>query len=303
VLSTTLPPGKGYCRKCQKIVTGKAFFDSVDTKLDSNGLMSVCKNCCNNICNEYKFLHKDDRIALKYTCRDLNVLFDESIFQITQKYRQTVAKRSVNGEVNLFSTYKGKLSSIGVFNKNITTIDGSFDNEIITEVDPDIPKELVLFWGKGFNREDIESLQYKYEEWTKTTKSDTQSEKILLREICIKLWEMEVKRQNKLPTTKDDLKDLQDLMKTESVDPAKANVASAGKSLDAYGVWIKDIEQYRPCEWFDQQEKYKDMDGFSLYIYNYVTRPIRNFIKGVRDFVLKDKYEDIQDVSYEEGDS
>lgn len=301
-MATTLPTGKGYCRKCQKIITGKAFFDSVDTILDSNGLMSICKNCCNEICNEYKFIHKDDRTALKYACRDLNVLFDESIFQITQKYRQTVAKRSVTGEVKLFSTYKGKLSSIGVFNKNITAIDGSFDNEIIIEANPDIPKELALFWGKGFTLEDIESLQYKYNQWKKTTKDDTESEKVLLKEICIKLWEMEKKRIHQLPTTKEDLKDLQDLMKTASVDPAKANIASAGKSLDAYGVWIKDVEQFRPAEWFDQQEKYKDMDGFSLYIYNYVTRPIRNFIKGVRDFVIKDKYEDIKDVNCEEGD-
>ena len=90
-------------------------------------------------------------------------------------------------------------------------------------------------------------------------------------------------------------------MKTASVDPAKANAASAGKSHDAFGLWIKDIEQFKPAEWFEEQEKYKDMDGFILYIQNYIVRPIRNFITGNRDFQVNDNI----DVSLDddEGDS
>ncbi|HSH51936.1 MAG TPA: hypothetical protein VK982_09470 [Bacteroidales bacterium] len=78
-------------------------------------------------------------------------------------------------------------------------------------------------------------------------------------------------------------------MKTASVDPAKANAISSGQSVDRFGVWIKDIEQYRPAEWWEQQEKYVDMDGFKLYIKDYIVRPIKNFFTGTKDFFVGGK--------------
>ena len=94
-------------------------------------------------------------------------------------------------------------------------------------------------------------------------------------------------------------------MKTASVDPAKANQASSGKLQDAWGVWVKDIEQFKPAEWHDRQEKYKDMDGFIPYIKDYIVRPIKNFITGQRDFQIKDNINIVlseDEDAYENGD-
>jgi hypothetical protein len=91
-------------------------------------------------------------------------------------------------------------------------------------------------------------------------------------------------------------------MKTASLDPAKSKAASAGKSHESWGMHVKDIEELTPAEWFDQQDKYKDMDGFSQYLENYVYRPIRNFFTGDKNFIINenngfnvDNIEDIED--------
>ena len=130
-------------------------------------------------------------------------------------------------------------------------------------------------------------LNSELENWKATHKCDNQAELTLLKEICIKILTIRNKRAVK-ENVSSEVKELQDLFKTASVDPAKANVASAGKSHEAFGVWIKDVEQFRPAEWFEQQEKYVDMDGFKPYIQNYVVRPIKNFISGVRNFFVND---------------
>ena len=73
------------------------------------------------------------------------------------------------------------------------------------------------------------------------------------------------------------------------------------------GLFIKDIEQFRPAEWHEQQEKYVDMDGFKPYIKNYIVRPIENFLTGVRNFFVDDNIDadlDSVDVgNVNEGDS
>ena len=73
-------------------------------------------------------------------------------------------------------------------------------------------------------------------------------------------------------------------MKTCAVDPAKTSLANSSKALDAFGVWIKDIEEKSPAEWYKDKKKFKDIDGIDDYLKKYVTRPIKNFITGSRDF-------------------
>ena len=44
-----------YCRKCKifKSINGNNFYEATNPFLDSNGWMSICRDCCNNIYDEY----------------------------------------------------------------------------------------------------------------------------------------------------------------------------------------------------------------------------------------------------------
>lgn len=290
VRSPKVASGEGYCRKCEKTMSLGKFYEATNPMIDSNGFMSVCRECCANIYDMYFGLYNNLEIALKLTCQDLDVRFSEDALIQTQSHIEKLLSQGKKAD-KVFGYYKSKLGSTGKTNEKFNSLrfkDSEFEKVISNEITGDIDDDLILFWGKGFESiDDYIFLETELGNWKQTHKCDNQAEVTLLREICIKILEIRKARENK-DNTSNLQKELQDLMKTASVDPAKANAASAGKSQESWGVWIKDIEQFRPAEWHDKQEKYKDMDGFIPYIKDYIIRPIKNFITGQRDFQISD---------------
>jgi len=282
--------GEGYCRVCQKILPASRFYEATNTVIDKNGLLSICRDHCNEIYETYYSIHNNIDIAIKLTCRDLDIRYSEEALKQAQSHVESLMSKGKKAD-KLFGYYKSKLGSTGKKNENFESFrfkDSEFENIINDQVEENIDDDLVLFWGRGFDSiDDYIFLETELSNWKKTHKCDNQAEVTLLKEICIKILIIRNKRAEG-ETVSQDVKELQDLFKTASVDPAKANVASAGKSHDAWGLFVKDIEQFRPAEWHDKQEKYKDMDGFIPYIKNYIIRPIKNFVTGNRDFQIND---------------
>jgi hypothetical protein len=287
--------GEAYCRKCQKTMNVDKFYETTNPNLDTNGLMSVCRNCCNDLYDEYFNGYKNMEKALYLTCQDLDVIFNKEALKQAQSHIEGLISKGKVAE-KVFGYYKSKLGSTGKNNARLESLRFKDSDKLVDNQNNDVNSEsfqeeidedLILFWGRGFSLDDITFLESELAGWKQTHKCDNQAELTLLKEICIKILKIREAREKK----EDDSllqKGLQDLMKTASVDPAKANAASAGKSHDCFGVWVKDIEQFRPAEWFENQEKYKDMDGFEVYLKNYVTRPIENFLTGVRNFFVDD---------------
>ena len=282
--------GEGYCRVCQKILPASRFYEATNTVIDKNGLLSICRDHCNEIYETYYSIHNNIDIAIKLTCRDLDIRYSEEALKQAQSHVESLMSKGKKAD-KLFGYYKSKLGSTGKNNEKLESFrfkDSEFENIINDQVEENIDDELVLFWGRGFDSiDDYIFLETELSNWKKTHKCDNQAEVTLLKEICIKILIIRNKRAEG-ETVSQDVKELQELFKTASVDPAKANVASAGKSHDAWGLFVKDIEQFRPAEWHDKQEKYKDMDGFIPYIKNYILRPIKNFVTGNRDFQIND---------------
>ena len=223
-------------------------------------------------------------------------------------------KKSLEDSRATLGAYNSRLNTGTYKNKDLRWADGETEEkkeqvkqQIINNIDnSQVTKEMIMTWGRGFDIDEYEFLDNELAEWEKTYKFGKRAELILLKEICITLLRIRIATESKDDVSKLQ-KDLQDLLKTASIDPAKANVADNGKSLDAFGVWIKDIEAKRPAEWWQEQEKYKDMDGFIPYIKNYIVRPIKNFITGNRDFQINDNtnvdIDNIDTDTSDEGDT
>jgi len=305
--------GEGYCRKCTNTLPLDKFYETTNRDLDTNGKTSICKECCNSIYDVYADKYKSMEKALYLTCQDLDMMFSKETLLQTQSHINGMVEKGKN-ITKVFGIYKSKLSSTGKNNSKLESIRFKDSNELVDEqnndvtsdsFDEDIEDDLILFWGRGFDLDDIIFLETELSSWKQTHKCDNQAELTLLKEICIKILDIRKSREKKenVGTLQ---KELQDLFKTCSVDPAKANSASAGKSHEAFGIWVKDIEQLRPAEWFEQQEKYKDMDGFVPYIKNYIVRPIENFLTGVRNFFVDDNIDadlDSVDVTSNDGET
>ena len=298
--------GEGYCRICQKMLPASKFYEATNTIIDKNGLLSVCRDHCHEIYDMYYSIHNNVDIALKLTCRDLDVRYSEEALKQAQSHVESLMEKGKPAS-KIFGYYKSKLGSTDKNNQKLESFrfkDTEFENLINDQVEEEVDDDLVLFWGRGFSLNDVIFLETELSNWKQTHKCDNQAELTLLREICIKILTIRNRRAGK-ENVSNDLKELQDLMKTASVDPAKANQASAGKSHEAFGLWVKDVEQFRPAEWYEQQEKYQDMDGFKPYLKNYISRPIENFLTGVRNFFVDDNIDadlDSVDVGSNDGD-
>lgn len=302
-----------YCRKCQGIGTETKFYNATNPMIDTNGKMSICKDCCNEIYDTYFSIYNDLEKSILLTCEDLDIRFSKGAIDYTRSHLENVLAR--NGKLDkVFGIYKSKLQSLKQENDQLTAFrfkdsESNERSDVVIDKKPDelIDPDLQLFWGKKFNSEDLKYLELELSNWKATHKCDNHAELILIKELCIKQLEIMRERDAGKPTT-NYIDELQKLMKTASVDPAKANVASAGKSHEAWGLHVKDVESLTPAEWWEQQEKYKDMDGFASYIENYIYRPIVNFLANRRHFGIDgnidndDSENDTIEIEPESGD-
>lgn len=282
-----LPLGHGYCRKCEKIEPFYKFFKAIDLEIDSNGHMSVCKDCINELyVQSLQFYNGSIQQAILNLCRKLNVLYSEDA--ISSALAQIETKNSDPNK--MFGMYCQKLvvlmrTDVKDTNLNLTYMDNPIVNTNEEFVSPlIIDEDVIRFWGKGFNETEYRWLEETLDDWKATHKCDTKAEETLFKYIVLKEFEIEKTNDNKKPIA-NLVKELQDLMKTAAVDPAKANVASSGKNMDTFSAFIKMIEEGEPAEVFgDERNAFKDFQGIEKYFEAYVLRPLKNFITGSRDF-------------------
>ena len=295
-----LPQGYGFCRKCQTIKTEVMFSKATESTLDSNGLLSVCKSCVDNIyLNVLESENGNITKTILTLCRMLNVRFEQSAIDSALKHIET--KQSDSNKV--FGLYRAKLlvlfrTSMGDTNIDLTYKDNPIINlSVSTPMPIEVERDVVDYWGKGYETDDYNWLEKNLGDWKKTHKCDTKAEETLLKEIVFKQFEIEKARQEQ-KSTANLVKELQDLMKTASVDPAKANKAGEGKSQETFSAFIKMIEEDEPAEVFgDEREAFKDFQNIEKYFEKYVTRPLSNFVKMSRDFNVEDNGDNDEDIS------
>jgi hypothetical protein len=66
-------------------------------------------------------------------------------------------------------------------------------------------------------------------------------------------------------------------MGNSAIRPDQKKVSDGNKSSEAFGVWLADIEKYKPAEWWKSQDIYKDVNDIKGYWDTHVLRPFLNF--------------------------
>jgi len=286
-----------YCRKCMQTKPAAQFYQAVDTYVDANGLFSVCKTCLAEVYTLLLDTEKTmDRIILRM-CRMFNVRYMPEVVEACRKHLDTLERNGkTKGYSNPFGLYRSKMrttqsSAPGArFEEDFTYRDVTIGETITLEPKNNllVDKDLKQFWGNNFDEEDYDWLENEMWEWKKTHKIDTRSEEHLLRLIVLKLFDIRKARQEERDTSSLE-KSLQDMLKTANLAPNQSNAASGGKSLDTFGMWIKDIEQFTPAEWVKDKSIFFDVDNVEEYAEKFITSPLRSFVTGQRDFFLEDE--------------
>ncbi|MFN3699085.1 MAG: hypothetical protein ACK4SU_02685, partial [Dictyoglomus sp.] len=72
------------CRRCKRSLVAKTnYYISFDTLLDTNGYMSVCKYCVNEITNSFYSSERDWKKTFLLACKAFNVIYDDVFVQKT----------------------------------------------------------------------------------------------------------------------------------------------------------------------------------------------------------------------------
>lgn len=280
-----------YCRKCQQEKPEIRFYSAVDEYLDTNGYLSVCKECCGEIYKAALSTELDMKKAIYKTCKILNIAYVDDAVDSTVLHLDTKAIEMDSA----FGVYKAKLGNYFRVVKDVPQTFEPVTGVKFNETDAQQIKELQgqdfseylkNTWGSGLSIDDYNFLENQLNEWKSKHKCDTTSELVLMQEICQFQLSLRKAREQGLDT-KTLVKGLQDIIKTANLSPAQANMTGANKGAESFGMWIKDIEQKEPAEWWNENRNpFIDMDNQTAYWEDFVSRPIRNLLTRSKDFVI-----------------
>ena len=284
--NASLEKKEAYCRMCQKMLPTTSFYIATRKEVDCNGFMSICKTHCAEIFETSLKIERNLDRAILRTCRILDIAYAQNAVDAVKTQIQNSGKE----DLQVFGIYKSKLTTLSNLandedltfhaNDNMTV---SLQNEDITN-DEKFDKYLKEFWGPDLPFEDYEFLESELARYEETHKSDTASEKSLLRQICFAELDIRKSRMGGKSGDASAIKRLQELMKTASVDPGKASLANTGKAKETFSSFVKVIEENEPASYYENKKLFQDFDGLDFYFKKYVTRPLKNFVTQSRDF-------------------
>jgi len=301
-----------YCRMCMQNKKVSNFFKATDLLIDRNLYMSICKDCVIDLYSRYYQIEHDVSRAMLRLCRIINWAYKEKTLESALKQFATNGKSP--DDPSFPGYYRGKLaikSEAGFVKDKATDPSDLIFREPTGQNQPEPIDDdafgsdtinLKKFWGSNFTYDQFCFLEEELARWKATHLSDTYAQVSLLKELCY--IELQIRNARvEGGSTSDLIKEKQNLMKTCSVDPAKANMASAGQKSDSFGLIIKQIEETEPADFYKDRKLFKDFDNISAYFEKYIRRPLKNFVTGSRDFNVEatddndDEYDDFDKYS------
>lgn len=279
-----------YCRKCGQTKHHKNFKTSFDLWMDSNGMMSVCNDCICQVYDGFLASEKDQNKATLRLCRTFNWLYREETISKTNE--QLADKRRVGHYALL---YHGNLATWGSLAANHRESSGTkLDLKFVeptsfnmsNPVDPnEVSQDVVDFWGEGYTSDNYRSFERTLAQFRKTHQIDTRTDLGLLKLIVLKEYQIDKTRIEGKDTTSLE-KSYAELIKTAGLN--RISDANSGKNMEAFSLFIKQIEEKSPAELYKDRKKFADYDGIDLYLHNYVRKPLKNFMGLSRDFTVDD---------------
>ena len=210
----------------------------------------------------------DHRLAFIHLCMVLDMYYDEETYlKCVEKYGNNFLGNYIR-IINRDKNFKG-LSALD----NMLTYDGV--TNIVTG-NTITSNEVIEFWGKGFQDDEYELLQRKYEQYTDNYPSKTIQEVNLIKTICM----LEVLRERAI--VKNDQKAFENLtnqiskrMEELNVLPSKMKQYGEDDNL-IYGNLIATIEKNEPIT--DSHKEYDDVARIKWWINRYFLNPIKKLM-------------------------
>ena len=275
---------KIYCSCCGREQNEREFLFSSSKLHAHTSKLPLCKSCLNK---RFKELHAqyngDVKQALQHFCYNLDLYYDEEILNSMENEKINVFAVEYIKEINRHRSNREKtsignplyfLSSSQVFNNESEPVGYAETADTKPFV---ASKEVLRRWGRNkFSPDELEMLEYKYEELISEYPSEKYQEREIIKDIC----QIEIKLDKMYKN--DDQSNYVKLLDQKSkkmeqlnVIPSKQKQYGEDKSM-TLGQLIRRIEEEEPIP--DTSEEFEDIDRIKFLINRYFTAPMRKVL-------------------------
>ena len=288
---------KIYCSCCGREQSEREFLYSSSKLYSNTSKIPLCKGCLNK---RFKMLHSqyggNVKQALQHFCYNFDLYYDEDILN-----------SMMNEKVNTFAVEYIKKINRSRTNRDRTSLDNLLyfvgENSDKSEITPvsyvneddktefTVTKEILRRWGRNkFSPEELEMLEYKYEELISEYPSEKYQEREIIKDICqIEIQLDRLYKSNDQSNYAKLLDQKSKKMEQLNVIPSKQKRYGEDKSM-TLGQLIKRIEDEEPIP--DTNEDFEDVDRIKYFIERYFTNPMRKVL-GIdkAEYTIEDEME------------
>lgn len=285
------------CGACEGNKRLDDYYSSSSYINKGTGKLSVCKKCLWDYTKPEQ--HNSHNLA---TVKDALRMVDRPFIQSMWDASVEEVNRG-NGNSDYFKIYMKNIAMKDF--KDLTWSDSEFEvvnkdgsvtvSEELAYSESDM-KNLRKFWGE-YNVTDYIFLEEFFGEYMSKFPKDTPAAVNIYKGLA------KIHLQAEKELALNNIKNYKDLMDLSSKMHADGNIKPTQSSgmdeskMSMLGLWIKDIEKYEPCEYFEDKPLYKDYDSFKVYIDKWLLRPMKNIFGVGKDFDVND--DNLSDVKHE----
>lgn len=277
------------CTDCLEEKKLDEFYSSSSVFHSGTGRLHVCKDCIfkyaiNNDTGEVEL----DRVKDALRGIDKPFIMDAWISSLAEAenrggnvfrlYMKNIAMRHYKDLNYGDSRFNGE--------KEMTEQEEKLVAEEITEITftKQKLKELNRLWGKQ-THEDYQFLEDFYNEYDTIFPTENPVQKNLYRNIAKTHLSANKELEAGRVTGYEKLMNVSSKLHTDAnIKPVQSSGLHDDNGNTTYGLWIKDIENTEPCEYFEDKPVYEDYDKFRRYWDKWFIRPFKNIFRISKDF-------------------
>lgn len=290
------------------------------------GYIPVCKTCIEAIYNEYLAQCSDSKLAVRQTCRKLDIFWSDSLFDAVEKkatprsiVTQYIAK--VNASSYVGRSYDDTLSQAGMlwaFEGTNLAVQSLAEAETPKEEETpkitleDVPEKVKLFWGPGYSPETYlaleERMRFVVAQLPEGVDTNDMGVSTLIRQIAG--LELDIARDREAGKPVDrSVTALDGLLRSANLRPVqqKSESGEAALANTPMGVWLYRYENKRPLPEVD--DDLKDTNKLLKYVFVWLGHVCKmlgkknGFVKMYEDEVSRLRVErpDLDDEDDEEA--
>ncbi|MBQ0036414.1 MAG: hypothetical protein KBT35_05810 [Firmicutes bacterium] len=237
--------------------------------------LPICRKCLDKLFEHYTTVYGgDEDMAIRRICEKFDMYYCESLLS---------ASRKVNKNRSRIATYISKVNLIQYKDK---TYDTTLDEErgVIIEsreqAEEDgisITKAAMDRWGVGiFSEDDYALLEEHYKMLKKANPNCDSNQEIFVKSLChLNLLMMKSLKNSDLDGY---AKANSEYGKTFTKAGLKTVQETDKNADDCWGIFMEQISQYTPEEYYKDKKMYEDFEGIRGQFERFVLRPLKNIL-------------------------